>query len=75
MWSADGVTNLSKWARNNFAVYDRFGTARPDVESLKVKFRNTLTESNRYILDTLADLFDLFESGSYLEKGSQRLKV
>ena len=70
LWDAYGLTNLSKWARNIFAVYDRFGTVRPYVESLKVKFRNTLTESNRYILGTLSDLADLFESGSYREKGS-----
>jgi radical SAM superfamily enzyme YgiQ (UPF0313 family) len=74
LWDAYGLTNLSKWARNKFAVYDRFGTARPDVESLKVKFRNTLTESNRYILGTLSDLVDLFESGSFKGKGSSTIE-
>jgi hypothetical protein len=74
LWDAYGLTNLSKWARNKFAVYDRFGTARPYVESLKVKFRNTLTESNRYILGTLSDLVDLFESGGFKGKGGSTIE-
>ena len=75
LWDAYGLTNLSKWARNMFAVYDRFGTVRPDVESQKLKFRNTLKESNRYILGALSDLVDLFESGSFKGKDSRTIEI
>ncbi len=74
LWDAEGLTNLSKWARNIFAVYDRFGPVRPEVESLKAKFRDTLTESNRYILGSLSDLADLFESGDFREKDSRMIE-
>jgi hypothetical protein len=73
MWSAEGVTNMSKWAINYFAVNDHFGLSRPGIESHKEKFRNIASESNRYMLDTLAELFNIFESGSYLEKGRQAI--
>ena len=73
MWSAEGVTNLSKWARTYFAVHDYFGLSKPGAESLREKFRKTAIESNLYILDSLAELFNIFESGSYLNHGKQTL--
>jgi hypothetical protein len=73
MWSSEGVTNMSKWAINYFAVNDLFGMSRPGIESFKEKFRKTASESNRYILDTLEKLFNIFESGSYQEKGKQAI--
>jgi anaerobic magnesium-protoporphyrin IX monomethyl ester cyclase len=74
MWSAEGVTNLSQWARNYYAVHDHFSISKPGIALLRKKFRKTAAESNRYILDTLAVLFDLFESGSYLEEGKQTIE-
>jgi len=74
MWSAEGVTNLSQWARNYYAVHDHFGISKPGIALLREKFRETATESNLYILDTLAVLFDLFESGSYLDEGKQTIE-
>lgn len=74
MWSAEGVTNLSMWARNYFAVHDHFGISKPGIAFLREKFRKTASESNLYILDTLAVLFNLFESGSYLEEGKQTIE-
>ncbi len=73
MWSPDGATNLSMWARNYFAVHDHFGLSKPGVESLREKFRKTAVESNLYILNSLAELFYIFESGSYLNHGKQSL--
>jgi radical SAM superfamily enzyme YgiQ (UPF0313 family) len=69
LWGTGGVTNLSKWARNYFAVNDHFGSSEQKIEVLKEKFRKTLSESNRYILSTMTELIDIFESGSYMNKG------
>ena len=74
MWSAEGVTNLSQWAKNYYAIHDHFGISKPGIVLLREKFRKTAAESNLYILDTLALLFDLFESGSYLEEGKQTIE-
>ncbi len=38
------------------------------------EFRKTASESNMYILDTLEELVDLFESGSCLEEGKQSIE-
>ena len=73
MWSAEGVTNLSMWAKNFYAVYDHFGFSKPGTASRRKKFTKTASESNLYILDTLAELFNLFESGRYLEEGKQTI--
>jgi len=69
IWSANGVTNLSKWARNHFAVQDYFGISKPGGAILKEKFRQALTESNMYIFDTLSEICNLFESGNYRNEG------
>ena len=74
MWSAEGVTNLSMWARNYYAVHDHFGISKPEIALLREKFRKTASESNLYILDTLAILFNLFESGSYPEEGKHTIE-
>jgi radical SAM superfamily enzyme YgiQ (UPF0313 family) len=74
MWSSEGVTNLSKWAINYFAVNDHFGISIPGIESLKKEYRNIASESNKYILDTLEELVDLFESGSCLKEGKQSIE-
>lgn len=74
LWGADGITNLSRWARDYFAFHDYFGLSEPGVEQLRKNFRKSASESNLYILDTLAVLFNLFESGSYLEEGKQTIE-
>ncbi len=73
LWGANGITNLSRWARDYFAIHDYFGLSEPGVAQLKKNFRKTASESNRYILDTLTWIVDLFESGRYLEEGKQTI--
>jgi anaerobic magnesium-protoporphyrin IX monomethyl ester cyclase len=75
LWSADGLTNISKWARNHFAVSDRFGNKDQGVALKKDEFRKTLAESNLFILDTLSNLFDVFESEGYLNGGSHTIDL
>jgi len=63
MWSAGGLTNLSKHARNYFAVNEHFGRTDNHLVRQKGKFREILAESNLYMLDTMKFLFDLYECG------------
>ena len=75
MWDTNGLTNLSKHARNYFAVYDHFGNAGISLEPQKEKFRMILAESNHYLLGTMKTLFDLYESGSDTLQGSGTIEV
>lgn len=74
LWNAEGVTNLSRWARSHFAVHYYFGFPEPKVALLNEKFRKIASESNVYILDSLASLFDIFESESYIKEGKQTIE-
>jgi anaerobic magnesium-protoporphyrin IX monomethyl ester cyclase len=71
MWSNNGVTNLSGWIRNHFIVHDFFGPAKTDVEILRQEFRETLSESNTYIMDRIEELFYFYSPGSNNKAGRQ----
>lgn len=73
LWNAEGMTNMSRWARSHFAVHDYFGLSRPGNALLIEKFRKTASESNRYLLDSLSELFNIFESAGYLNAGKQTI--
>jgi len=75
MWSANGLTNLSKHARNYFAVKDHIGKSDASVRWRKEKFSEILTESNLWMLDTMKFLFDLHESGSYMKEGTHTIEM
>lgn len=71
---AHGLANISKWARNYFLVHDHCGTADPGIEKRKQRLIETVADSNRFMLDTLSDLFRLYETGEYLIKGNTYLE-
>ncbi len=71
---AHGLANISKWARNYFLVHDHCGTTDPGIEKRKQRFRETVADSNRFMLDTLSELFRLFETEEYLIKGKTYLE-
>jgi hypothetical protein len=75
MWSAGGLTNLSKHARNYFAVYELFGRTDAGLVRQRAKFREILAESNLYVLGTMKFLFDLYESGSYMKEGASSTEM
>ncbi|MCK7538267.1 MAG: hypothetical protein MZV63_48595 [Marinilabiliales bacterium] len=70
MWSAEGMANLAKHARNYFAVNDHFGKSDASVKRRKEQFREILAESNHWMIGTMKSLFDLYESGSYMKEGA-----
>ncbi len=75
MWSAGGVTNLAKHARNYYAVKDHYGKSDASVARRKEQFREILAESNLYVLGTMKFLFDLYESGSYKKEGASSIEM
>ena len=75
MWSAGGLTNLSKHARNYFAVYELFGRTDAGLVRQRAKFREILAESNLWLLDTMRFLFDLYESGNHPENGTRTAEM
>ena len=75
MWSANGLTNLSKHARNYFAVNEHLGKSGTALKEQKEKFREILAESNHYLLDTMRSLFDLYESGNHTREGSHTVEM
>jgi hypothetical protein len=66
---AHGLANISKWVRNYFLVHDHCGTSDPGMEKRKQRFRETVADSNKFMLDTLSELFRLFETEEYLKDG------
>jgi anaerobic magnesium-protoporphyrin IX monomethyl ester cyclase len=59
----DGVVNLSKWGRNYYSMYYRYFGRDPDVKRLNRNFKKILSDSNKYILESLQHLSAVFESG------------
>jgi radical SAM superfamily enzyme YgiQ (UPF0313 family) len=69
----DGLVNISKWARNYFAVYSHFTGPDPQITFLNSKVRKIISESNLFFLDTMKELSGFFESGQYKESGKNVL--
>ena len=63
--------NLAKWVRNYLAVRDHFGNARDDGASLAEEYRDTVTQSNQFLTETMTEIFDFYESGDYLMHNQQ----
>jgi radical SAM superfamily enzyme YgiQ (UPF0313 family) len=75
MWGANGLTNLSKHARNYFVVNEHLGKSGNGLKEQKEKFREILAESNHYLLGTMKSLFDLYESGNDPGEGSHTVEM
>jgi anaerobic magnesium-protoporphyrin IX monomethyl ester cyclase len=70
----NGVEGLSNWTRNNFLVFPRFFEPGPELEKLKIRFTKIVADSNLFLLDTMKELSDLFQSGNYIEN-EHKLKL
>ncbi len=62
-WQRDvyGMVNVSKWVRNYFAVYRYFYGYNEMAESLHNRFRNIISESNKYVIKIMNQAADLIE--------------
>ncbi|MCX6329403.1 MAG: cobalamin-dependent protein [Bacteroidia bacterium] len=65
MENSDGLVNISKWARDYFAVFSHYFNPAPELPLLKRKLRKTISKSNLFFLNTMKELSCFFESGRY----------
>jgi len=61
----EGLLNTSMWARNFINVYNFFNERNSRIDFLSNTLTELKTESNRYFLNTMFELADIFESGNY----------
>jgi len=70
----EGLSNIIKWARNYFLVFSHFYRTTSEVEFLLSKVKITVAKSNKFILDTMEEISDLFETGKYDDGNFENLK-
>jgi anaerobic magnesium-protoporphyrin IX monomethyl ester cyclase len=77
----DGLSNIIKWGRNYFSVFPHFYIMTPEVQLLSSEFRESVAQSNVFILNTMEELSGIFETGKYenirfndLSKYSENIK-
>jgi radical SAM superfamily enzyme YgiQ (UPF0313 family) len=73
--SSDGLSNISKWARNYLSVFSHFYEMTPEVRTISSDVRKFTSQSNIFILDTMEELAYKFETGKYDDTQSGELKV
>jgi radical SAM superfamily enzyme YgiQ (UPF0313 family) len=61
----DDLVNITKWARNYISVFSHYYDLEEEVQKLSQNIKNTVSESNMFILNNLKELAILFESGRY----------
>jgi predicted house-cleaning noncanonical NTP pyrophosphatase (MazG superfamily) len=75
----EGVENISKWARNYLLVYKYYYSQHPKGIELQEEIKKIISDSNLFLLDTMKNISDIFESGmfnkEYLEKCREDIKV
>ncbi|MBN1388066.1 MAG: B12-binding domain-containing radical SAM protein [Bacteroidales bacterium] len=74
-WLQDprGLLNTSMWARNFINVYKFFNGATTRIHFLSYEFKQLKKEANHFILDTMFELADIFESGNYKKEADDNL--
>jgi anaerobic magnesium-protoporphyrin IX monomethyl ester cyclase len=65
LYASDGLSNISKWARNYIAVCSHYFKLMPDILFIKREVTDIISESNIFFLDTMNELSCVFESGKY----------
>ena len=69
-WLTDpyGLLNAERWAKNYIAVFLHYFRKTPLFSDINLFSRKIISESNKYLLDTMEDLSDWFETGKHSEK-------
>jgi len=67
-WLRDpaGVVNTSRWARIYCLVFNHYFRITEDVIELQKEIVEIILENNNFILDSMKELSEIFESGKYL---------
>ena len=61
----EGLSNISKWARNYISLFSKFYKKDPEVIMISEDVRKIISESNNYLLETMKDLANLFETREF----------
>jgi anaerobic magnesium-protoporphyrin IX monomethyl ester cyclase len=61
----EGLTAVSKWARNYISVFSHFFKMTPEVKQLSSEIRKNTDQSNMFLLDTMKELSGIFDRGKY----------
>ena len=66
-WLTDpeGLVNISRWIRNYVSVFSNYFDITTDFQDISGIIKEIVSESNLFVLDTMKDLADTFESGKY----------
>jgi anaerobic magnesium-protoporphyrin IX monomethyl ester cyclase len=73
--NSDGLANVSKWARNYISFFRFYYEVTPEVDSVSLNIKKTISESNRFLMKTLNDLIPLFESGKFNNGNYEELYI
>jgi radical SAM superfamily enzyme YgiQ (UPF0313 family) len=76
LYSVDGLMNISKWARNNILVCQRFICSGKEFDDIANNIIAIISRSNLYLLNTMQDLIPIFisEKDIKLEKDLVQIK-
>jgi anaerobic magnesium-protoporphyrin IX monomethyl ester cyclase len=58
----EGVENISKWARNYLAVYNRYYDDGPAEAKYCRKIRKIISRSNLFLIDNMKELSEIFKT-------------
>jgi radical SAM superfamily enzyme YgiQ (UPF0313 family) len=66
-WLRDphGIENISKWSRNYFSVYNFYYNSTPESKKYHKRINKYISESNLFLIDTMKELANFFESNEY----------
>ena len=62
--SHEGVLNYSRWIRYYLAVYEKYYKVNPAVREIVLSARDTIAESNDFLIKTIYGLVSVFKSNS-----------
>jgi radical SAM superfamily enzyme YgiQ (UPF0313 family) len=76
VWIRDskGLVNVSKWARNYISVFSHYFELTPEIPLITREVTDIISESNKFLLDTMKELTSVFESGKYKSTNYNDLK-
>jgi anaerobic magnesium-protoporphyrin IX monomethyl ester cyclase len=70
----DGLVNFSKWIRNYILLFRYYYKMTPEVPAIAINAGKTVSQSNLFLLDTMMELVNIFESGKFNDGNYNELK-
>lgn len=78
LFASDGIANMSKWAKINYSVYQKYFEPKPQLNEISESIKKVIMNSNLFILETMKDTAQAFEkaennnaSGDFFETYNQ----